>query len=85
MLLPLTYDNGRIRDFEAVVPQATPLTAVLSANPRLILADATGAAPSAQGVRFQASPPAASTALQLLRMFPPPNATIISYHVTGVR
>lgn len=84
ILLPLIFDDGRIRDYGAVVPQNTTMTAIITASTRLNLTDATGAAPSTQGIPFQASPPASASTLLLGHVLPPPDATVVHIYAKGV-
>jgi hypothetical protein len=84
--LPMTYDNGRIRYYSAVVPLSSALSAVVSSG-GVALADKTGAALSALGTPFQVTaadisgpePPSGS----LVLMFPRPDAKVIHVYVTG--
>jgi hypothetical protein len=84
--LPVVYDNGRIRDYGAVVPMNAPLSAVVGSG-IVVLADANGAAPGAQGIPFQVStadvnaPPLGPASLG--RMFPRPTAKIVHVVATG--
>ena len=84
VLLPLIFDDGKVRDYGAVVPQNIAMKATVAASAHLDLADGTGAAPSAQGVAFQASPPASASTPLLGHMFPPPDATVVHIYTKGV-
>lgn len=85
VLLPLIYDDGVIRDYGAVVPQNVALKAIVAASAQLSLTGTTGAAPSAQGIAFQATPPAASAVSLSTRMFPPPDATVVHIYAKGAQ
>ncbi|MCC7343007.1 MAG: hypothetical protein IT170_18135 [Bryobacterales bacterium] len=50
--LPIVYDNGRIRDYGAVVPANLSLSVKVN-SASLVIADRAGAAFAAQGVPFQ--------------------------------
>jgi hypothetical protein len=84
--LPMTYDNGRIRDYSAVVPLNSALNAVVSSG-SVALADKTGAALSPLGIPFQvsaadvSSPNLLSGSLAL--MFPRPTAKIVHVYTAG--
>jgi hypothetical protein len=86
--LPVVYDNGRIRDYGAVIPMNSPLSAVVSSG-SVVLADETGAAPSPLGIPFQVfaadvNAPALVPA-SLALMFPRPKAKIVHVRATGPR
>jgi hypothetical protein len=85
--LLVTFDNGRIRDYAAVVPAGLAMTVAVSSG-KVLLADTTGATPAAQGVPFQAvaedlKAPASSSGVPL--MFPRPTANIIHVYTTGLK
>lgn len=84
--LPVTYDDGRIRDYSAVVPLNSALTAVASSG-SVTLADKTGAAVDPLGVPFQVSPADVSAPNPLTGplalMFPRPNAKVVHVYATG--
>jgi hypothetical protein len=85
-LLPVVYDNGRIRDYGAVVPINLPLTAVVSSS-SVLLTDENGAAPSATGTPLQVAQPDPTVPSwfppSLASMFPRPTAKVVHFYTTG--
>ena len=84
--LPIVYDNGRIRDFGAVVPLNQPLR-VVAAGGRINLADQAGAVLSELGLAFQIKPEdflvLAPLAARLSPMFRAPDAKMVHIWITG--
>jgi hypothetical protein len=85
-LLPVTYDNGRMRDYSAVVPLDSALSAEVSSG-SVALTDKTGAALSPVGIPFQVSAADISSpnllSGLLAFMFPRPTARIVHVYTAG--
>jgi hypothetical protein len=83
-LLPLAYDNGRIRDYAANLPRNVALTLSVG-SVKLALSDRANTPLNANGISFQVSdPPSARADATTIRRFAPlPDATFIHVNVTG--
>ncbi len=85
-LLPVIFDDGRVRDYGAVVPMNVPLTAFVS-SPVVLLVDKSGAAPNPVGMALVVTPPDPAEPSWLppraTSMFPRPTATMLHFYTTG--
>jgi hypothetical protein len=86
LLLPIASDNGRTRDYTAVVPANAPLRLSLG-TPKVAVSDRTGAGVNPQGIPFQASladsrqtNPALA---HLYSRFPQPDSTVVHVYTPG--
>jgi hypothetical protein len=87
-LLPVVYDNGRVRDYGGILPLNVALRVTVSSS-RVMLSDQTGAALTPQGVPFQISASDFQYSGPVMpgfrRMFPPPDAKVVRIYVVGLR
>jgi len=85
-LLPVVYDNSRIRDYGAVVPINVPLTAFVSSS-TVLLTDQSRAPPNPAGMAVKVTAPDLTQPSwfppSLSSMFPRPTAKIIHFYTAG--
>jgi hypothetical protein len=80
--LPVTYDDGNIRDYGATVPLNLPMNATVFDGGHVTIVDRYGAALASGGVPFQALP---TVVPAVKEFFPPPDAIFIHVQATGLR
>jgi hypothetical protein len=81
-LLPMTYDDGRVRDYGAVVPINAQMRAMVNGAGGFLLNDAAGAALSPQGVPFQVALASATPTVRTNFFKLPPSVTMVHVHVS---
>ena len=69
-LLPKLSDDGRFRDYGAIVPLSVQMKARLISDSRVAIIDGSGMAFNAQGTPFLATPPAATGATRAVAQVP---------------